>query len=256
MESNRKFIEKLKAGQVCLGTVVSFTDPTICELLAGAGLDFVWIDMEHSAVSLETVQLQVMATQLGGATPLVRPVWNDPVLIKPILDLGAGGVVAPMVRTREEAQLAVAACRYPPVGIRGFGPRRPNNYGRIPAVEFCRKANQEVVVIIQVEHIDAVHNLDQILQTPGMDAIVVGTYDLAGSMGYSGEPNHPDVLQAVDEIIAKSIKAEVFVGVATGDIEHAIQWINKGVSWVALGSDFSFLAQKIDALVSQIKKNL
>src|SRR5207253_3124908 len=121
------FREKLRQGQVCLGTVISFTDPTVTEALCPV-LDFVWIDMEHNALSLETVQAHIMATKGSDTTPLVRMPWNDPVLIKPVLDIGAAGVIVPLVRTAEDVRRAVAACLYPPEGIRGFGPRRPSNY--------------------------------------------------------------------------------------------------------------------------------
>src|SRR5439155_26617319 len=127
---------------------------------------------------------------------LVRVQWNDPVLIKPVLDIGAAGVIVPSVSTADEARRAVAACRYPPDGIRGFGPRRPSNYGRLGGPEFCKAANEAVIVIIQIEHIHGVNNLDEILAVPGLTGILVGSNDLSGSMGHMGEPRHPDVLRA------------------------------------------------------------
>src|SRR5690349_5470490 len=122
--------DKLRRGQVCLGTTITFADPTVTEALCGV-LDFVWIDMEHNPLSLEAVQGHIMATKGSDTTPLVRVPWNDPVLIKPVLDIGAAGVIIPLIRTADDARRAVAACRYPPDGIRGFGPRRPSNYGRL-----------------------------------------------------------------------------------------------------------------------------
>jgi len=127
MENASKFRDKLRRGQIALGCGVSFTDPTVCELFSHV-LDFVWIDMEHNALSLETVQSHIMATKGSDTAALVRVPWNDPVLIKPVLDIGADGIVAPLVRTVEDVRLAVAACRYPPEGIR---PGRAN--GACPA---------------------------------------------------------------------------------------------------------------------------
>src|SRR4051812_47186743 len=154
-----RFAEKLKSGETAFGTVVSFTDPTVTELLS-ADLDFVWIDMEHSPQTLQTVQSHIMATMGSGATPLVRVPWNDAVLIKPVLDCGAAGVIVPMVRRAEDASMAVAACMYPPYGVRGFGPRRPSRYGRAGGPAFCRKMNEEMICVLQIEHADAVRNIE------------------------------------------------------------------------------------------------
>src|SRR6516165_5848185 len=165
LPSNGRFREKLKAGQTCLGTAITFTDATVTEALCPL-LDFVWIDMEHNALSLETVQAHIMATKASETTPLVRVPWNDPVLIKPVLDIGAAGVIVPLIRTAEEARRAVAACLYPPDGIRGFGPRRPSNYGRLGGPEFCRAANASVLPMVQIEHIEAVEHIGEILAVP------------------------------------------------------------------------------------------
>src|SRR5437868_4013098 len=147
------FADKLRQKPPCLGTCITFTDPTVTEALCGV-FDFVWIDMEHNALSLEAVQGHIMATKGSETTPIVRVAWNDPVLIKPVLDIGAAGIIAPMVRTAEETRRLVAACRYPPEGIRGFGPRRPSNYGRDGGAEFCKSQNESIMTIAQVEHTD------------------------------------------------------------------------------------------------------
>lgn len=134
MENASKFRDKLRRGQLCLGSFITCTDPTITEALCSVS-DFVWIDMEHNALSLEAVQAHLMATKGSDTTGLVRVPWNDPVLIKPVLDIGADGVVVPLVRTADDVRRAVAACRYPPEGIRGFGPRRASGYGRLGGPE-------------------------------------------------------------------------------------------------------------------------
>src|SRR6266496_351793 len=154
MENAVKFREKLRRGQVCFAAHISCTDPTITEALCSVA-DLVWVDMEHNALSLETVQTHFMATKGTDTAVLVRVPWNDPVLIKPILDMGADGIIVPLVRTADDVRRAVAACRYPPDGIRGFGPRRASSYGRSGGASFCREANQNVMTIVQIEHIDA-----------------------------------------------------------------------------------------------------
>jgi len=142
-----------------------------------------------------------MATKGSNTTALVRVPWNDPVLIKPVLDIGAEGIVIPMVRNAEEARRAVAACLYPPAGIRGFGPRRPNNFGRIAGPEYCKSANESILIIPQLEHIDAVKNIEAIASVPGISAIVIGPNDLSGSMGLMAQSRHPDVVAAIEVLI-------------------------------------------------------
>jgi 2-keto-3-deoxy-L-rhamnonate aldolase RhmA len=241
MSQSTRFAEKLRTKQTAIGTVISFADPTVTELLA-EDLDFVWIDMEHSPQTLQTVQAHVMATGLLGATPLVRIPWNNPALIKPVLDLGAAGVIVPMVLTAEDAREAVAACLYPPEGVRGFGPRRPSRYGRRGGPEFCREQNEKMICIIQIEHSDAIKNIDQIAAVPGLTSLVIGPNDLAGSLGHMGEPRHPDVMHAIEVVLASASRHRLPVGIGIGtDPDVAKEWINKGMQWISLGSDSGLL---------------
>jgi 2-dehydro-3-deoxyglucarate aldolase/4-hydroxy-2-oxoheptanedioate aldolase len=255
MESANRFREKIQGGGVCLGAAVSFGDPTVSEVLCGAGLDFLWIDMEHAPLSMEDVQAHVMAAELSGAAPLVRVPWNDPVAIKQVLDLGAAGIIVPMVRRADEARGAVAACRYPPEGIRGWGPRRPSNYGRIPGPQVCEFANQSVLTVVQIEHIDAVRHLDEILDVPGLDGIYLGTGDLAASMGVPPETAHPAVEEAIATVIRRARAKNIFAGLSVeDDVEGALAWIDNGVQWLAVGDDFRLLARMIDRLVAGIRR--
>ena len=249
-----RFRAKLAAGQTCLGTVITFTDATVTELLCQV-LDFVWIDMEHNALSLETVQAHLMATKGSDTTALVRVPWNDPVLIKPVLDIGAPGVIVPLVRSPEEARRAVAACLYPPEGIRGFGPRRASNYGVLGGPEFCRAANASVQPIVQIEHIEAVESIDQILAIPQLASIVFGPNDLAGSMGLMGQPRHPDVLKAIESVIAKVRQAGIPIGIGIGDDPDQLKdWIARGVQWLAMGGDCSLLLRAAKQLVAAVRQ--
>jgi 2-dehydro-3-deoxyglucarate aldolase/4-hydroxy-2-oxoheptanedioate aldolase len=248
-----RFRDKLARGQTCLGTVITFTDSTVTESLCQV-LDFVWIDMEHNALSLETVQGHLMATKGTGTTPLVRVPWNDPALIKPVLDIGAAGVIVPLIRTAEEAQRAVAACLYPPEGIRGFGPRRPSNYGREGGPEFCKAANRSVLPIVQVEHIEAVENIQKILSVPRLASIVIGPQDLAGSMGRMGEPRHPEVLRAIDAVIAQARRAAIPVGIGAGDDPEILKdWIARGLQWLTMGGDCSLLLRAANQVAAAVR---
>lgn len=254
MESAHRFREKIRHGGVCLGVGVSFSDPTASEILCGAGLDFLWIDMEHTALGLDAVLAHIMAAELQGTAALVRVPANEPIIIKQVLDLGASGVIVPMVNTAAEARDAVAATRYPPDGVRGWGPRRPSRYGRIPGPAVAEAANRDVLVVVQMEHIEAVRNLDEILSVPGIDAIYLGTGDLAGSMGLPPEAAHP----ALDEAIATVIRTARQQGVCMGqsaedDVAAALKLIDNGVQMIAVGDDFRLLANSVDRLVNGIR---
>jgi 2-keto-3-deoxy-L-rhamnonate aldolase RhmA len=241
MENANRFRDKIRAGGVCIGTGVCFTDPTVTEALCRV-FDFVWIDMEHNALSLEAVQGHIMATKCTQTTPLVRVPWNDPVIIKPVLDIGAAGVIVPMIRTADDVRAAVASCRYPPQGIRGFGPRRASNYGAIEDGEYCRLANETILTIVQIENTDAVRTLDASLAVPGLGGIVLGPADLSASMGFIGKRNHPEVQLTMEEVIRKANQADVLVGIASGeDPDAMIRWIDYGVQWVCMGNDTSLM---------------
>ena len=256
MQNAAKFREKLHKEKIPLGTGVSFTDPTVTELFSHV-LDFVWIDMEHNALSLETVQAHIMATKGSDAAALVRVPWNDPVLIKPVLDIGADGIVAPLVRTAEDVRLAVSACRYPPEGIRGFGPRRPIQYGRTGDADYCRRANDEIICVVQIEHIDAVEAMDEIVQVPGLTALLIGSNDLAGSMGHMGNPQHPDVQSAIRKVVTTARAAGVYPGIGLADdVEVFMHWVNHGIQWAQVGVDWWHLARAIDTSVAQLRKHI
>ena len=250
------FKERLKAGEHLIGSWIMFTDPCVTEVMAGAGFDFLIVEMEHSAQNLETVQRHIIAMKGTNTTPIVRVPWNDPVMIKQVLDMGTAGILVPQVRTAEEAKQAVSSCLYPPEGIRGFGPRRPGGYER-NYKEYIKTANKNIVIFIQLEHIDAVNNIDKILNVAGIDAICIGQCDLSGSLGLLGDINHPKVIKAVETIIAKSNKAKIPVGHMVGiDVDKACEWIKKGVQFVAIGSDMSYLVKTTDDTVAQLRKLL
>lgn len=253
MENAHAFRDKIRRGQVCLGAGITFTDPTATEALCGV-VDYVWIDMEHNALSLEAVQGHIMATKGSDTASLVRVRWNDPVLIKPVLDIGADGVIVPLVRTVEDVERAVAACRYPPEGIRGYGPRRPSNYGRTGGAEFCRAANEAVIVTVQIEHIDAVRNLDGILAVPGLTGIMIGPNDLSGSMGYMGQTRHPEVMEAIETVITRAKQAGVYVGIAASD--RVSEWADRGAQWLLIGEDYSLMLQAADEVAGRVRDHL
>jgi len=256
MTEPKTFKDKLQAGKICIGTWISFTDQCVTEVLCGSGFDFLIVDAEHGPHDLETVMMHMIATKGTNTTPIVRVAWNDPVLIKRVLDVGAAGVLVPLVKTREDVELAVAACMYPPAGIRGCGPRRPSDYER-RFKEYIATANQNMIVLAQIEHIDAVSNLEDILQVPGLGGVFIGSNDLSGSLGLLGQPTHPTVIEAIETVIAKAHQAGVPVGIA-GPMgpEDIFQWMAKGIQFITIGSDTAFLLSTADTVVAAVREHL
>ncbi len=229
-----KFKQKVAAGKLCVGMVITLNDPAVSELAGDAGFDFTWIDAEHAPHTIESVMGHVMAVRGTDCAPLVRVAWNDPVILKPVLDLAPAGVIIPMVCTAAEAEAAVAACKYPLRGIRGCGVRRGVRYGTTPFNDYLKSPVAEPLVIIQIEHVDAVKNLDEILKVPGIDSICIGPCDLACSMGLIDDLGSPEVDKVVEEIIRKAKNAGMMIGTASGPYS---KWKARGINWIALTSD-------------------
>jgi len=254
VENAHFFRDKLAAGKALLGTCITFSDPTVTEALSQV-LDFVWIDTEHNPMSLADVQGHLMATKGSQTVPLVRVPANDPVLVKPVLDIGAAGVIVPLVKTADDVRAAVAACRYPPEGVRGFGPRRPSGFGTRGGPEYCELANRTIITIVQIEQREALENIDEILAVPGLGSVVVGPNDFAASLGYTGQPRHPEVVKAIETVIARSRAAGVPMGLATGEEPAAlVEWIEKGVNWLSIAADFALLLRRATDVTKQVRE--
>jgi len=245
---------KINAGEPVIGICVTFSDCSISELLADCGFDFIWVDNEHASMHRENTLHHIMAARGTDAAVFVRVPAVDPVLVKPILEMGAEGIVFPFVKTAEEAMLAVASCTYPPKGIRGFGPRRAVRYGAADTFEYIDAVPDNVWKIMQIEHVDAVDNLDEILSVEGVDAIVVGPFDLSGSLGLLGQTSHPDVMRLMDRIGETAIKHKKPFGVSIGYNPVAIaQWIKRGINWIQVESDVSLLSRGGKAAIKDTK---
>jgi len=192
---------RLAAGELTIGSWITLGHPAIAEIMARAGFDWLTIDLEHSTITLEQAGQLIRVCDLCGAPPLVRLSANDPVQIKRVMDAGAHGVIVPMVNRAPEAEAAVAAVRYPPAGGRGVGLARAQGYGASFA-QYRQWLETEAVVIVQIEHITAVENLEEILAVEGVDGFMVGPYDLSGSLGRPGDFEHPEMLAAMERILA------------------------------------------------------
>lgn len=248
-----KFRDKLKAGRLCLGAGVSFADPAVTEALCDS-VDFLWIDLEHSAIGLESLQAHLIAARAGGAPALVRVPSGAIAWTKRVLDSGAEGIILPQARTVAEVESFVAACRYPPLGQRGFGPRRPSNYDR-DAAGYVERANRELFVAVQIETAEALAALDAIARVPGYDSLVVGPADLAATLGIPGQLRHPRILEAIATIAATARRAGLTTGIGMGpDAEYAAIVARAGVQWIQCGGDYSFMLQSADAVYEKVRR--
>jgi 2-keto-3-deoxy-L-rhamnonate aldolase RhmA len=255
-DENMEFKAKLKKGDTCVGSWVSFSDPCVAECMALAGFDFLIMDMEHSPNDADWVQLVCFALKGTRCAPIVRLPWNDMVVVKRVLDVGAAGVLLPWIRSVKDVEYGVAACKYPPQGVRGIGPRRPAHYGRIEA-EYLRSANDQTIVIVQIEHIDAVECIEDIVRVEGLDAVFVGPNDLSASMGLVGQTKHPRVVEAISRVLATTKTAGMPAGIATSDnAEDNLARLKAGFQFLGVASDFSFLSRAADRFVKDVKAGL
>ena len=233
--------KKIEEKKPVIGTHVRWTDSSVAEILAISGYDYIWIDGEHGAMSIETINNHLRAIQPYGTAAFVRVPWNDPVLVKPYLEMGVDGIIFPWILTKEDAEKAVASCCYPPVGIRGFGPGRGNLYGFMNIDEYLEEAKQ-IWKIIQIEHITAVENLDEILSVKGIDAVIVGMQDLSGSMGILTKIKQPELKAQCDFIGEKCKAAGIPFGVSMFyDEEIVADWFRRGASLMTSGGDQDFI---------------
>ena len=241
LERALRFKERLRAGDVAYGAWMTLTDPAVAEIMADLGFDYILFDTEHSPWNMEALQTAVMAFRGSETVPIARVPWNDPVTIKRYLDLGIEGILAPMVRTPEEAKALVSACRYPPHGTRGFGPRRASNYYRDLAT-YVARANDAIFIMPQIEDIRTVDVLDAFMSVPGLDGICLGPNDLSGTAGHLGELDHPKVKGALDQVMAtaKSRNLPVCLGITT-PLEQQKALIEKGVRLMLVTADLELL---------------
>lgn len=246
------FATKLKqADRGLAGMWVCSGSPLVAEICAGSGLDWLLIDGEHSPLSLETIQLQLMAIAAYPITPLVRVPVNESVIIKQYLDLGAQNLLVPMVNSAEDAAAAVRAVRYPPAGIRGVGSAlaRGARWNRVE--NYLTRANDEFVsLIVQIETADAVEHVEEIVGTEGVDGIFIGPSDLAASMGIIGQQGHPDVIEGVRKSIAAAKAAGKPVGINAFDPKLANQYFDEGMDFILVGADVAMLARGSEKLTA------
>jgi 2-keto-3-deoxy-L-rhamnonate aldolase RhmA len=245
----------LKRGKMAWGSWITLAHPAIAEIMAKAGFSWLAVDLEHSVITIREAEELIRIIELCGVVPLVRLSSNDAVQIKRVMDAGAHGVIVPMVNTAAQAEQAVATLSYPPRGRRGVGLARAQGYGS--NFEGYREwLQQEAVVIVQVEHIQAVENLEEILAVEGVDGFLVGPYDLSGSLGIPGKWGHPHMLQAMARIreIGEASAKTPGIHIIEPDPEAARQKMAEGYRLIAYSLDIRLLdracRQGMDAIGS------
>ncbi|AML50452.1 HpcH/HpaI aldolase family protein [Falsihalocynthiibacter arcticus] len=241
------FKAALKSGTSQIGLWSSLCSPIGAELISGAGFDWLLFDSEHSPIEVSGLMPLLQAAAKSDSHSVVRVAWNDSVLIKRALDIGAQTILVPFVQNAQEATNAVAACKYPPLGIRGIaGATRASGFGRIP--NYVTQANDEICVIVQVETKEALENIAEIAAVKGLDGIFIGPSDLSASLGHPGNPAHSDVQTAI-QAAAKAINSYgLAAGILATSSADTAKYLKYGFTFVAAGVDTSLLTNAVDAL--------
>lgn len=248
--------ERLNTKKYLFGGGICMGDPQISEAL-GMIYDFLWIDMEHTGMSCDTVRKHLIAARASGCAAVVRIPWNDPVLAKPVLDMGPDGIVFPQVGGLADAERAVGACLYPPRGCRGWGPIRALSYGMEDGVQFRREENDLIFPILQVENQDFIRDMDEILKLDGIGAICAGPCDLSASVGRLGDFRTPEIRELFDRVGAAAENHEIPLMVSTGYDPAAIRaWAGRGARLFQVGSDYSYMVSEANHQIRELRSLL
>jgi 4-hydroxy-2-oxoheptanedioate aldolase len=248
-----RFKAALKKGERQIGLWLAMADAYSAEICAGSGFDWLLLDGEHSPLDLRTMLEQLQAAAPYPTHPVVRPPTGDPVLIKQMLDIGASSLLIPMVETPEQAKMLVRATRYPPEGFRGVGAgiARAARWGRVG--DYLEKANDDVCLLLQIETRAGLDNLEEIAKIEGVDGIFLGAADLSASLGHIGQPQHPEVVAAMEKAIRCILASGKAPGLLATDEKVASAHLAQGAQFVAVGVDVLLLAQATQALARRFK---
>lgn len=246
----RMFRQELRGGERLFGSMITLDSPATVEIMAQVGFDWLFIDGEHSPLPASTMQSLLQA---AAPTPcLIRLASTNEVDVKKALDIGAAGIIAPMVNNAEIAQAVVRWAKYAPLGTRGVGLGRAHGYG-LKFQEYLAQANDETAVVIQVEHIEAVENMESIVQVAGVDAILVGPYDLSASLGRIGEVDHPLVVRAIERVTQTCQAAGVALGIFGVSADAVRPYIERGYTLIIAGVDTLLMGQAARNLLADLR---
>jgi 4-hydroxy-2-oxoheptanedioate aldolase len=246
------FKHAIAAGQLQIGLWSMLSSPIAVDAVADSAFDWILLDTEHSPTEVPGLMHQLQALRGGTVSPIVRPAWNDSVMFKRILDIGAQTLLVPYAQNADEAAAAVQAIRYPPTGIRGVtGSGRASRYGRVK--DYLKTAESELCLLVQVETGEALEELDKIAAVDGVDGVFIGPSDLSASLGHIGNPGHEDVQSAIKQAVDTLKAAGKPAGVLTPNEEEARRYIDWGFTFVAVGIDLLLVARGADALAARFK---
>lgn len=249
-----RFKQALAKGERQLGLWSGLVSPIAAEIVATTGFDWIVIDGEHAPNDIPSLLAQLYAMRGGTAEPVFRVPWNDMVIIKRALDTGARSLIVPFVQNAEEARKAVAAARYPPLGVRGAASAmRAVDYGRMQG--YHRNAHLDTCLLVQLETRAALKEIEAIAAVEGVDGMFIGPSDLAADMGHLGDPKHPDVQAAVAEGCKRIRSAGKSAGTLTANLDDAERFFEMGFNFTAAGVDAVILARGAEAIVSRFKKS-
>jgi len=251
------FKEELQSSKVTIGSWITIGNTSIVEIMAQAGFNWLTVDLEHSAITLDKTQELIRVIELSGVFPLVRIGENNSHLIKRVMDAGSYGVIVPMVNNRADAVKAIKAIKYPPLGKRGIGLARAQGYG-LEFEKYKNWINKESILIVQIEHIEAIKNLEEILSLAGVDGSIIGPYDLSGSLGIPGNFEHPKIKEALKEYesICKKLNKPMGIHIIPPDYREVLSYIEKGYKFIAFSLDTLFLGVKCREEVEKLKRLL
>ncbi|CAI8707320.1 4-hydroxy-2-oxoheptanedioate aldolase [Pseudomonas donghuensis] len=251
-----RFKQRLQRGEAQIGLWLGLAEPYCAELAANAGFDWLLIDGEHAPNDLRGMLGQLQAIAPYPAQAIIRPVIGDTALIKQVLDIGAQTLLVPMVESAEQARQLVRAMHYPPNGVRGVGSAlaRASRWNSIPG--YLDQADEQMCLLVQIESLEGLQNLDAIAAVEGVDGVFIGPADLSASMGYRGNPGHPEVQAAIEQAIGQIQKAGKAAGILSADEALARRYLELGAGFVAVGVDTTVLMRGLQGLAGTFKGDL
>jgi 2-keto-3-deoxy-L-rhamnonate aldolase RhmA len=243
------FATRLRRRDLLIGTIVTLASPEVTEILSTSGLDWLFIDGEHAPIDFLAAQTLLATARVPC---LMRVPEATEAMLKKALDIGAAGVIVPMVNSAQQAKAIVSFCKYPPRGVRGVGRVRAQGYG-FDFARYMAQANDQTVVVVQCEHIAAVEAIESIIAVDGVDAVLVGPYDLSGSMGLLGQIEHPDVLAAIRRVAEACTRAGRALGIYANTADRMKPFIEQGYNLVIVGADVAALGEAARATVTALR---
>jgi 2-dehydro-3-deoxyglucarate aldolase/4-hydroxy-2-oxoheptanedioate aldolase len=247
---------RVRSGECVLGAVLTMPSIGIAEALACFGYECVWIDGEHGHFDKAQILSHLQAVNGAGAAAFVRVTNGDPFVMKPILEMGPDGIIIPMINTAADAEHAISGCTYPPRGVRGYGPLRARGYYSTSDQDYLAAINDSLVKTIQIEHKTGVDNIDEILAVQGVDAVIIGPYDLSASLGILGQVSHPEVRTRCEKVRARCKARGIPCGPSIGPMDDDIihYWLDLKPDFLFCGDELSFIKTGTETTLAKLRK--